>query len=401
MKSESVPKFPLPSALRGFIERESSGGMVMMLAALAALVLANSAEAEGYFAFTNTPVSFRFGLLFVETTLKAFVKDVLMVLFFFVVGLELKREFSEGFLSKRGQMLLPLVAAIAGMAVPALLFVLMNLQHPENMAGWAVSSATDIAFALAVLLLAGKAVPSSIKILLLAIAIFDDLGAILVIALFYSSGIAMWPFMAVIIGCMALYALARAKISLVMPYLLVGVYLAIELHIAGIHSTLAGVMVGLAMPMRCPVRTHQHSPVNQTLYFLHPWVSFFIVPLFAFVAAGVRVPDFSLATLMQPLTLSIAAALFVGKQLGVFGSCYALIKSGYCAMPHGARLMHLYGVSVLAGIGFTMSLFIGYLAFHDAQMDQVKLGILLGSSLSAVMGAAVFAWMACNERRHA
>lgn len=401
MYSSKQPKFPLPKPLRKFLDQESSGGMVMMLAALAALLLANSSQADSYFSFTNTPVSFRFGLLFVETTLKAFVKDVLMVLFFFVVGLELKREFSEGFLSQRGQAVLPLVAAIAGMAVPALLFIAMNLQHPENMAGWAVSSATDIAFALAVLLLAGKAVPSSIKILLLAIAIFDDLGAILVISIFYSSGIAMWPFMAVIIGCAALYALARAKISLVMPYVLVGVCLAIELHIAGIHSTLAGVMVGLAMPMRCPVRGQQHSPVNQTLYFLHPWVSFFIVPLFAFVAAGVRVPDFSLATLMQPLTLSIAAALFVGKQLGVFGSCYALIKSGYCAMPHGARLIHLYGVSVLAGIGFTMSLFIGYLAFDDVQMDAVKIGILGGSFLSALTGVVVFVIIGAQDKRRA
>lgn len=390
MADMNAPKFPLPKPLRKFLDQESSGGLIMMLAALSAMVLANGPDAQDYFAFTNAPVSLRFGDIFSETTLKAFVKDVLMVLFFFVVGLELKREFSEGFLSDRRQMVLPLVAAVAGMAVPAALYLAMNIHHPENMSGWAVSSATDIAFALAVLLLVGKSVPSSIKILLLAIAIFDDLGAILVIAFFYSSGIAMWPFMAVAIGCLALYGMARANVSLVMPYLLVGVYLAIELYLAGIHSTLAGVMIGLAMPMRCLVRGQQHSPVNQTLYFLHPWVSFLIVPLFAFVAGGVMIPEFSFSTLTHPLTLSIAAALVLGKQVGVFGTCYALIKTGICPMPKGACWWHIYGVSVLAGIGFTMSLFIGYLAFDDMQMDQVKLGILFGSCVSAVIGAVVF-----------
>ena len=390
---EHVEKFPFPKLVRRFIEQESSAGIVMIFTTIAALLIANGPMYADYKHFINIPLSFSLGDLYVSEPIKVWVKDLLMVLFFLLVGLELKREFKEGFLSSPDQVLLPGIAAFAGMAVPAALYVLFHMSEPQLMSGWAVSSATDIAFALAVLQLAGKHAPPAVKIFLLAIAIFDDLGAILIIAFFYSNHLDVSVLGYVAAGIAALVALNRARVGLVMPYMLLGIYLWFALYHAGIHTTLAGVMVGLAMPMRTgkPGDESPPSPVNQCIHFLHPWVAFLILPLFAFVSAGVHLRTLELAALAEPLPLSIAVALFAGKQIGIFLITFLTVKLGLASMPQGARWSHIYGVSVLAGIGFTMSLFIGYLAFDASLIDEVKLGVLTGSLASSLFGALVFA----------
>lgn len=390
-------KFPFPKLVRRFIEQESSAGIVMIFTTIAALVIANGAYYGDYRSFINTPLSFGLGDMSASEPFKVWVKDVLMVLFFLLVGLELKREFKEGFLTTRDQVVLPGIAAFAGMLVPAAIYIVFHLEEPQLMSGWAISSATDIAFALAVLQLAGRHAPPSVKIFLLAIAIFDDLGAILIIAFFYSGALSLGALGFVALGIGALYLLNRANIGLVMPYILVGIYLWFALYHAGIHTTLAGVLVGLAMPMRAG--NGNDSPVNQCIHFLHPWVAFIILPLFAFVSAGVHLRALNLDMLLESLPLSIALALFVGKQVGIFIATYLTIKLGFARMPEGARWSHIYGVSVLAGIGFTMSLFIGYLAFDDTYIDAVKLGVLTGSLASSLFGALVFACI--RKRTHA
>lgn len=383
-------QFPFPKLVRRFIEQESSAGIVMIFTTVLALILANGMFYGDYKAFINTSISFGLGDLSAVEPLKVWVKDLLMVLFFLLVGLELKREFKEGFLSSSDQVLLPAVAALAGMVVPALIYVAFHINQPELMSGWAVSSATDIAFALAVLLLAGRHAPPSVKIFLLAIAIFDDLGAILIIAFFYTGAINFVALGFVAAGIIALIALNRRAVPLVMPYIIVAIYLWFALYHSGIHTTLAGVLAGLAMPMRAGANK-EASPVNQCIHFLHPWVGFIILPLFAFVSAGVHLRTLSFDMVLQPLPLSIALALFLGKQIGIFLATYATVRLGAARLPEGANWRHIYGVSVLAGIGFTMSLFIGYLAFDSAQMDAVKLGVLTGSLLSSLFGAVVFA----------
>lgn len=382
--------FPLPRPVRQFIERESSAGVLMIITACAALIMANSAFYLDYKAFINTPISFGLDQSSVTEPLKVWVKDVFMVFFFLLVGLELKREFSEGFLADREQVVLPLIAAAGGMAIPAAVYLAFNLQTPENFYGWAVSSATDIAFALAVLLLAGRHAPPSVKIFLLAIAIFDDLGAILIIAFFYSNELNLLALAFSAAGVGALYLFNRLSVTQMAPYLFVGVYLWFMLYHAGIHTTVAGVLVGLAMPMKCPVRDN-HSPVNSCMHFLHPWVNFLVLPLFAFVGAGVHFKGLSFNMLLAPLPLSIALALFLGKQVGIFSSTYLAVKMFNAKLPAGASWRHIYGVSCVAGVGFTMSLFIGYLAFDEAQLAEVKLGVLMGSLLSAILAAVVFA----------
>lgn len=388
---QNAAPFPFPRPIRQFIARESSAGVVMIIAAIIALIMANSALYVDYKSLINTPITFGMEQTHVTEPFKVWVKDILMVFFFLLVGLELKREFSEGFLSSRDQVLLPMVAAFGGMVLPAAVYLLFNHAHPENFYGWAVSSATDIAFALAVLLLAGKHAPPSIKVFLLAIAIFDDLGAILIIAFFYSGALNVTALGFTFAGIVVLYLFNRLAVSQIMPYLLVGVYLWFTLYHAGIHTTVAGVLVGLAMPMRCPVREQNHSPVNTCIHFLHPWVGFVILPIFAFTGAGVHLKTLSLDMILAPLPLSIAMALFVGKQLGIFSSTYLTVKYLGAKLPSGASWRHIYGVSIIAGVGFTMSLFIGYLAFDDAKIAGVKLGVLLGSLISAIWGALVFA----------
>jgi NhaA family Na+:H+ antiporter len=387
----------LPRKLHQFIQTESAGGIVMLVFAMLAILAANSLFSAWYQTLVNTPITVGVHDNLATEPLKKWVKDVLMVFFFLLIGLELKREMREGFLSKRDQILLPLLAAAGGMAVPALLFFAFNYRSPETLHGWAIPSATDIAFALAILSLFGKGIPPSIKIFLLAVAIFDDLGAILVIALFYNTGFALLPLLLAVVGVAALFALNRTNVTMLSPYMLIGVFLWFCLDASGIHTTLAGVIVGVMVPMRGG--NHSHSPVNHCIHLLHPWVSFVILPIFAFTSAGVSLQGLTLASFLAPLPLGIAMGLFFGKQIGIFGTAWLLIRGRYVSMPEAAQWKHLYAVSILAGIGFTMSLFIGMLAFSDHHVQEmVKVGVISGSLLCIVWGVVVLKWIGSGSR---
>ncbi len=380
----------LPKRLQEFMETESSSGIVMILCSILALIVANSAASELYKSFISTPITFSFGDLSATEPLKNWVKDILMVFFFLIVGLELKKELTEGFLSQKGQVLLPFAAAVAGMGIPALIYAALNYSHPETAHGWAIPSATDIAFALAMLTVFGKGIPPSVKIFLLAIAIFDDLGAIIIIAAFYNTGLAVEPLIYALIGVAALFGLNRLNVTTISPYIIVGVYLWFCLYQCGIHTTLAGVLVGVSIPVRSNVAESNYSPLNTCMHFLHPWVSFLILPIFAFTAAGVSFEGMSFESLLHPLPLGIALGLFVGKQIGIFGVTYLFIKLKIAEIPRGATFMQLYAVSILAGIGFTMSLFVGMLAFNDIHIqDMVKVGVLSGSFLAIIWGGII------------
>lgn len=384
----SVRKGILPRRIREFMETESASGVVMIVFAVLAIIAANSPFSALYKEFVSSPISFGFQDEVVSEPLKNWVKDILMVFFFFIIGLELKREVCEGFLSKRDQILLPFFAAVGGMAVPALIFFLFNHNYPETTHGWAIPSATDIAFALAILTLLGKNIPPAVKIFLLAVAIFDDLGAIIVIALFYNSGLAIQPILLAAGVIAALIALNRSHITVMTPYMLLGILLWFCFYHSGIHTTLAGVLVALMIPMRDPVDP-KDSPLNRCMHFLHPWVSFLVLPIFAFTSAGVDLKGLTLSSFMQPLPLGIALGLFIGKQIGIFGTSFLLIKTKLVAMPDAAGWRHLYAVSIIAGIGFTMSLFIGMLAFSDPQLQEmVKVGVI-GGSLSCILWGAL------------
>jgi len=389
----------LPRVVQRFIATESAAGMVMLLASALALLAANSDMHGIYHQFISMPVGFALGGMHASEPLEHWVKDVGMVFFFLLVGLELKREFAEGFLSKRDQVALPFIAAAAGMVVPAVIFLGVNAAAPEYYSGWAIPAATDIAFALCVLTLCGNSVPPSVKIFLLAIAIFDDLGAILIIALFYSKSLATLPLLLAAVGIVALYALQRAKVTQLWAYLLVGIFLWFCFYHGGVHTTVAGVLVGIMVPMRCP-KSHNDSPVNRAIHFLHPWVSFLVLPLFAFTAAGVRLHGITLDDMLHTVPMGIALALFFGKQIGIFGASFIAIKSGLVSLPPGARWLHMYGVAIIAGVGFTMSLFIGALAFDtEALQNEVKIGVIAGSLLSAFWGALVLNYASATQAK--
>ncbi len=352
---------------------ESLGGIVMLTFAVLALLLANSPFSAWYADITRPAGHF--------------VKDVLMVLFFFSVGMELKREMREGLLSQKGQVMMPLIAAIGGMIVPALIYVALNHSDAVTVQGWAIPSATDIAFALAILLLLGKGVPPAAKILLLAIAIFDDLGAILIIAFFYNSHVAALPLALTALGLGILFFLNKKHVSALTPYLFTGVYLWFCLHASGIHTTIAGVAVGLAIPMRDKEKS---SPLEKALHFIHPWVTLLVLPVFAFTSAGVSLAGVEMKEFFAPMPLGIALGLFFGKQIGIFGSVFVLVKLKLAPKPEGLNWLHIYAVSVLAGIGFTMSLFIALLAFSAPHLQDIaKIGIIFGSLLSTVFGGLV------------
>ncbi|MDX2095842.1 MAG: Na+/H+ antiporter NhaA [Alphaproteobacteria bacterium] len=385
----AVRKGLLPRNIREFMETESASGVLMILFALLAVLAANSPVAALYKALVSTPLAFGVGDSIAVEPLKNWVKDILMVFFFLIIGLELKREMKEGFLSRRDQIMLPLFAAMGGMALPALIFFGLNHDSPETVNGWAIPSATDIAFALAILTLLGKRMPPAIKIFLLAVAIFDDLGAIIVIAAFYNTGLALLPLLLAAGGIFLLTLFNRANIAILTPYMLVGVFLWFCFYYSGIHTTLAGVIVGFAIPMRAG-EDDRHSPLNACMHFLHPWVSFLVLPVFAFTSAGVSLAGLSIASLLEPLPLGIALGLLLGKQIGIFGTSWLLIKTKLVRMPEATQWRHLYAVSIVAGIGFTMSLFIGMLAFEAAPLQEmVKIGVIGGSLLCILWGGLV------------
>ncbi|ALL15286.1 sodium:proton antiporter [Caulobacter henricii] len=396
MAFEPTPRLPTPrlskravSALREFLRQEAAGGYVLMAAAALALIIANSPWANAYNAVLHFEIGGTIAGLALRESLAHWINDGLMAVFFLLVGLEIKREVLDGQLSKPSHLLLPGVAALGGVAVPALIYSAVNLGTPEHLRGWAIPAATDIAFALGVLSLLGSRVPASLKIFLAAIAILDDLVAILIIAIFYTdqlNGLAL-----VLAGgfTVALIALNRFKVTLLWLYLLLGLALWLCVLKSGIHATLAGVVLAMTIPLR-PSRGRPddpHSPLHQLEHALHKPVAFGIIPLFGLANAGVSFAGMTLATVMAPIPLGVALGLFFGKQAGIFLAAMAVIRLGLADLPLDATVRQLYGVAVLCGIGFTMSLFIGNLAFADPHLlDQVKIGVLGGSVLSAAVG---------------
>ena len=389
--------------MRRFIASESAGGIVLAIAAIVALVVNNSALAPLYERFLQMRVELRFAndWLVLSKPWLLWVNDLWMAVFFFLVGLEIKREVLAGELASLKQAALPAVAAIGGMIVPALIYLGLNHADPVALRGWAIPTATDIAFALAVLMLLGSRVPASLKIFLTAVAIIDDLGAIAVIALFYTAQLSLPMLLAAGAGIVLLFVLNRAGVKRIGPYAIVGLIVWVCVLKSGIHATLAGVATALAIPLNGNERgsrrageaeVHGASPLEAAEHALHPWVAFAVLPMFAFVNAGVSLQGVSLATLAQGIPLGIALGLVVGKAIGVFGAAWLLVRFAGARLPAGASTRQFFGVCVLCGIGFTMSLFIGGLAFTGqvaAYETQVKLGVLCGSLLAGLLGTAL------------
>lgn len=383
----------MKATLRNFLKMESAAGIVLMAAALLAMIAANSPASSLYAVFLDTPVEVRIGALQVAKPLFLWVNDGLMAIFFFLVGMELKREFLEGELSRPANIMLPAVGAVGGMVVPVAIFVWFNSGDPAAMQGWAIPAATDIAFALGILMLLGQRVPISLKVFLVSLAIFDDLGAIIIIAIFYSADLSS---IALLMGALCLGILAVLNwrgVTTLSPYILVGIIMWIAVLKSGVHATLAGVALAAFIPMR-DSKDEQHSPLRELEHDLHSVVAFGVLPLFAFVNSGISLAGVSFADLLHTVPLGIAAGLFVGKQVGIFFLCFLAIKAGLARMPDGANWGSLYGVSMLCGVGFTMSLFVGSLAFENTTLDpeiifDERLGIILGSLLSGVFGYIV------------
>ncbi|MGB5451186.1 MAG: Na+/H+ antiporter NhaA [Sedimenticolaceae bacterium] len=374
-------------SINDFLRLESAGGIVLVVAAIAAMLLANTPFAGIYDKFLHLPVEIRFGPLHIAKPLLLWINDGLMAVFFFLVGLELKRELLEGELSRPSNVMLPAVGAVGGMLVPAMVYVLINWGDEVTMAGWAIPAATDIAFALGILTLLGKRVPTSLKVFLVSLAIFDDIGAILIIALFYSGGLSNAALITAAAAIFVLFLLNRRHVSEIAPYLLVGTVLWVAVLKSGVHATLAGVVLAMFIPMKHRDAS-EPSPLRSLEHDLHTGVAFFILPLFAFANAGINLSGVSLDSVLHPVPLGIGAGLFLGKQLGVFGFCWLTIKLGIARLPQGSSWVGLYGIALLCGVGFTMSLFIGALAFEnlgDVGFDE-RIGIVLGSLVSGLAG---------------
>lgn len=379
-----------------------SGGIVLMLAAAAALLLDNSPGAWLYDAFREMRGVVQIGPLKLDKPLVLWINDGLMAVFFLLVGLEIKQAVLAGELSSFRKASLPLFAAVGGMVVPALVFLLINRDIAAFQRGWAIPMATDIAFALGVLALLGRRVPAALHVFLLALAIIDDLGAILVIAIFYTEKLSLLSLGIAALAGLGLAALNLRGVTRIAPYVLIGIVMWIAVLKSGVHATLAGVIVAMAIPLRSRTGSEEGSPLRKLEHGLAPWSTFAVLPLFAFANAGVSLGDLTIADLASPLTLGIALGLFAGKQVGVLAFSVAAIQLRVAALPTGVSWPQLYGVAVLAGIGFTMSLFIGTLAFDDpALADQVRLGVLSGSLLSALAGYAVLRWATAYPSRPA
>lgn len=393
-------KTPPNSAVARFFAQESAPGIVLALAALAALLVSNSPWGAWYQFFLSIPGQVLIGdqALVLSKPLVVWVNDLWMAVFFFLVGLEIKREFLEGELSGPGQLLLPAVAALGGMLMPALIYTAINWGDSTALRGWAIPAATDIAFALGIVALLGSRVPVSLKVFLTAVAIIDDLGAIVVIALFYTANLS-WPMLAgALLSGAVLFVLNRLRITRVDVYIVVGLLMWVCVLKSGVHATLAGVITALAIPMR---DARGQSPLASIEHGLHPWVAFGVLPMFAFTNAGVVLDGVSFSTLMSPVPLGIGLGLVAGKAIGVFGAALLLVRSGLAQAPAHASTLQLLGVSMLCGIGFTMSLFIGGLAFAGLgpQFElQLKLGVLGGSLVAGVLGT----WLLrTHHRSHA
>ncbi len=374
-----------------FIHSQSLGGMVLALAAVLALVISNSPWSGLYSQFLQWPGELRVGhdALVLSKPLLHWVNDLWMAVFFFLVGLEIKRELLEGELASSRQAMLPAGAALGGMLAPALIYIAINWGNAVALKGWAIPAATDIAFALGILVLLGSRVPASLKIFLTAVAIIDDLGAILIIAFFYTDKLSLTALLGAGLGVLVLVGLNRLKVMAIAPYVAVGLVVWLFVYKSGIHATLAGVATALTIPL---VDGRGGSPLKKAEHALHPWVAFAILPMFAFANAGVSLQGVTLTTLLQAVPLGIAAGLLLGKAVGVFGASWLLVRFAGASVPTGASWLQFFGVCLLCGVGFTMSLFIGALAFEGQGADyetQVKLGVLCGSILSGIAGTLV------------
>ena len=376
----------LSKPFKWFFKLEAASGLVLLIAAIIALIISNSNFSELYF---NTLEQYlfiginNFGL---KLSVHHWINDLLMAIFFFFVTLEIKREFIQGELSNLKKALLPIIGAVGGMVIPALIYVVINFENTETLNGWAIPSATDIAFSLGILSLLGSRVPISLKIFLTALAIIDDLGAILIIAFFYSGDLSISYLSLILISYIFLLILNKYGIKKFLPYLIIGTFMWFFTYKSGIHATIAGVLLASTIPHR--IRNKDFSMLIKLEHAISPYVAFMIMPLFAFANAGVSLEGLSLSSLLQPVPLGILLGLFVGKQIGVMIFSLVAVKTGAAQMPENSSWLSLYGVSVLTGIGFTMSLFVGNLAFAEniQYIDGVKIGVLVGSLLSTLLG---------------
>ncbi|WP_144391869.1 Na+/H+ antiporter NhaA [Pleionea sediminis] len=374
-----------------FLKLESASGIILLFSAILALIFANTGLYEFYQKLIQLPVEIRVGDFQIDKPLLLWINDGLMAIFFLLVGLELKREFREGELSSIDKVILPGLGAIGGMVVPALIYAYFNWSDPVALKGWAIPAATDIAFALGILMLLGKSVPVSLKVFLVALAIFDDIGAIVIIALFYTSNLSMTALVTAIIAAAFLFALNRKKVSDITPYFIVGIIMWAALLKSGVHATLAGVVMAMFIPMKHKNEPNV-SPLKDLEHDLHGMVAFFVLPVFAFANAGVPIINVGLENLLHPISLGIFCGLVFGKQIGIMlfiglGMMFKITK-----LPKDLTILHIYGASLLCGIGFTMSLFIGGLAFEETGVNSLydeRLGILAGSLVSGILGYIV------------
>jgi NhaA family Na+:H+ antiporter len=389
-ESNRSSALPVPlRALREFLKLESAGGILLLIAAALALIISNSPLAAVYEALLHLHFGPTIGALSLEKSLLHWINDGLMAVFFFLVGLEIKREVLEGELSSARQIALPGLCALGGMVAPALVYLALNWSTPETHQGWAIPAATDIAFAVGVMALLGPRVPEGLKIFLLALAIIDDLGAIVIIAFFYTDNLSLLSLALAGLGILGLALLNRRGVLRLWPYILIGIFIWICVLKSGVHATLAGVALALAIPLKV-AGDRERAPLRRCEHALHPWVTFGIMPIFAFANAGVALGGSGLGSLLQPIGLGVAGGLFIGKQLGVMLVAGLGVALGLFRLPDRVSWAQMYGASVLTGIGFTMSLFIGTLAFAGPEAAApLRLGVLTGSIASATLGYAV------------
>lgn len=386
-------------AIQEFLKLESASGLLLIAAMTLALILANSPLAVFYDQLLQMYAGVNIGELGIDKPLLLWINDGLMAIFFLLVGLEVKREMREGQLSNLSQITLPGIAAIGGMTIPALIYVWLNRGDSVALSGWAIPAATDIAFALGILSLLGNRVPLSLKLFLMTVAIIDDLGAIIIIAIFYSADISLLSLALAALMLIILFVLNRSGVSQITPYVIVGIILWVFVLKSGVHATLAGVALAFAIPLQAKNKD-EPSPLHYLEHALHPWVAFGIMPLFAFANAGVSLRAISVPALLEPVPLGIILGLFAGKQIGVFGFTWLSVKLGIARLPDDISQLELYGAAVLCGIGFTMSLFIASLAFEHSAADYIvadRLGILLGSLFSAVLGYALLRYAVARK----
>ena len=376
----------LSAPFKWFFKLEAASGLVLLISAIIALIISNSSFSYFYFNILEKYLFIGINNFGLKLSVLHWINDALMAIFFFFVTLEIKREFIQGELSSRKQAILPIIAAIGGMLVPALIYIFINFSTAETLNGWAIPSATDIAFSLGVLSLLGSRVPISLKVFLTALAIIDDLGAIVIIAIFYSGDLSIKYLTLILLMFIFLMILNKLNVKKFLPYLILGLFLWFFTHESGIHATISGVVLALTIPHR--KKENDFSLLIKVEHMISPYVAFIIMPLFAFANAGVSLEGLSFSSLLEPVPLGILLGLFIGKQLGVFLFSYISIKTGIAQMPNNSNWISFYGVGILAGIGFTMSLFVGNLAFveNTHYMDGVKIGVLSGSLLSTVIG---------------